>query len=40
MPPRKYVVLNFLQALSDLSPEDLKEVQIPAGVLAKLLSQQ
>ena len=36
----KYVVLNFLQALSDLSDEELEKVVIPASVLAKLLKEK
>lgn len=36
----KYVVLNFLQALSALSDEDLEKVVIPASVLAKLLKEK
>lgn len=36
----KFVVLNFLQALSALSDEDLEKVVIPATVLAKLLKEK
>jgi hypothetical protein len=41
-PPRsnKYVVLNFLQALSSLSDEDLEKVVVPTSVLAKLLKEK
>ncbi|WP_018896463.1 hypothetical protein [Rhizobium sp. 2MFCol3.1] len=33
----KYVVLNFLEALSTLDKEDLDQIVIPAGILAKLV---
>lgn len=36
--PRKYVVLNFLEALSDLPQEELDKISLPISVLAKLLS--
>jgi hypothetical protein len=35
---QKFVVLNFLEALSTLEPSELDKVQIPVSVLAKLLS--
>lgn len=38
--PKKYVVLNFLEALSDLPQEDLEKINLPISVLAKLLSRQ
>lgn len=36
----KYVVLNFLEALATLDEEDLKQVVIPASVLAKLVKAE
>lgn len=36
----KYVVLNFLQALSTLDEEDLEKVVIPTSVLAKLVKEK
>jgi hypothetical protein len=36
----KFVVLNFLEALATLDEEDLKQVVIPASVLAKLVKAE
>ncbi|WP_288430160.1 hypothetical protein [uncultured Agrobacterium sp.] len=36
----KFVVLNFLEALATLDEEDLKQVVIPAAVLAKLVKAE
>src|SRR5271166_1205398 len=34
---QKYIVLNFLEALSNLDAEDLEKIQIPVSVLVRLL---
>jgi len=36
--PRKYVVLNFLEALAELDNSDLEQVQLPLTIIKKLLS--
>lgn len=36
----KYVLMNFLQALSTLDKEDVEQVIIPTAVLAKLLREK
>jgi hypothetical protein len=36
-PNRKFVILNFLQALAELDKEELDKVHIPVSVLARLL---
>jgi hypothetical protein len=35
--PKKYVVLNFLEALAELDESEIEKIQIPLSVLAKLL---
>jgi hypothetical protein len=37
VPSRKYVVMQFLDALSKLPEEELKSVNIPVHILAKLI---
>lgn len=34
----RHVVMNFLEALADLEPEDLDKVHIPVSVLARLVA--
>jgi len=35
--PKKYIVLNFLEALAELDESEIEKIQIPLSVLAKLL---
>jgi len=40
MPPQRYIVMQFLNLLSKLPEEDLKSVNIPVHVLAKLVEDE
>ena len=39
-PNQRFVVMQFLAALSRLPPEDVKEVNIPVHVLARLMEDK
>jgi hypothetical protein len=36
----RYAVLNFLEALAELTPEEVDKVQIPISVLAKIVKNE